>query len=370
MAARPGDAEAYKRQRPAGLAVAQQLTRAGHAVTVYERADRPGGLLRYGIPGFRLEKRHLDRRIGQLRAEGTCFRTGVEVGTDLPADELRARYDAVVLAVGATAWRELPVPGRELKGIQQAMEYLPEANRVLEGDYAEPPLSASAEGRHVVIVGGGDTAADCLGTALRQHAATVTQLDINPRPDEARSAAEPWPVHPKVYRLTAAHEEACALTCALSHADADTADPRLFSAATLRFEGDEQGNVTALHLTEVEPAERRPRPGTGRTLPADLVLLALGFSGPERDSALARQLGLAFDPAGNLTRGRDFTAAAAAGAAGVEGVFVAGDAGRGQSLIVWAIAEGRAAAAAVDRYLTGSTDLPSPVTPADRPLTV
>ncbi|MDH6577407.1 glutamate synthase subunit beta [Kitasatospora sp. MAP5-34] len=346
---------------PAGLAAAQQLTRAGHATTVFERADRPGGLLRYGIPGFRLEKRHLDRRIDQLRAEGTRFRTGVEVGTDLPAGELRARYDAVVLAVGATARRELPVPGRELHGIHQAMDYLPLANRVLEGDFAEPPVSA--RGKHVVIIGGGDTAADCLGTALRQHAAGVTQLDINPRPGDTRTAGEPWPVHPKLYRITAAHEEARALGCPSASTEEPGADPRLFSAATLRFEGDGQGKVTGLHLTEVEPTERHPRPGTERTLRAELVLLALGFTGPEQPSGLTGPLGLAFDPAGNLTRGGDF-------ATTTDGVFVAGDAGRGQSLIVWAIAEGRSVAAAVDRYLTGSTALPAPIAPTDRPLTV
>jgi len=348
---------------PAGLAAAQQLTRAGHTTTVYERADRLGGLLRYGIPGFRLEKHHLDRRIAQLRAEGTKFRTEVAVGTDLPADELRARYDALILAVGATARRDLPVPGRELGGIHQAMEYLPLANRVLEGDFAVSPVTA--EGRHVVIIGGGDTAADCLGTALRQQAADVTQLDINPRPDEERAEDQPWPVHPKVYRITASHEEAREL--AHRHEDgtapAPGADPRVFSAATVRFEGDEHGNVRSLHLVEVEPAERRPKAGTERVITAELVLLALGFSGPERDSGLSHQLGLDFDAVGNLARGRDFATSA-------DGVFVAGDAGRGQSLIVWAIAEGRAVAAAVDSYLSGSTALPAPIAPTDRPLVV
>ncbi|MEU9128490.1 glutamate synthase subunit beta [Kitasatospora sp. NPDC048540] len=334
---------------PAGLAAAQQLTRAGHQTTVYERADRLGGLLRYGIPSFRLEKHHLDRRIDQLRAEGTLFRTGVEIGTDLTAADLRARHDAVVVAVGATAWRELPVPGRELAGVHQAMEYLPLANRVVEGDLADSPLSAA--GRQVVIVGGGDTAADCLGTALRQHAARVTQLDINPQPGDARSAAQPWPVHPKVHRLTASHEEAVALS----------GDPRIYSAVTVSFESDRLGRVRALRLAEAEPADRRPRPGTGRTLPAELVLLALGFRGPQPDSPLIGQLGLTLDADGRLARDRGY-------AAGPDGVFVAGDAGRGQSLIVWAIAEGRSVAAAVDRYLTGSTALPDPVAATDRPI--
>ncbi|WP_035796716.1 glutamate synthase subunit beta [Kitasatospora mediocidica] len=345
---------------PAGLAAAQQLTRAGHTTTVYERADRLGGLLRYGIPAFRLEKRHLDRRLDQLRAEGTRFHTGVEVGDDPSAEELLARYDAVVLAIGATDPRDLPVPGRELRGIHQAMEYLPLANRVQEGDFVRSPVCA--EGQHVVIVGGGDTAADCLGTALRQNAACVTQLDINPRPGERRAVDQPWPVHPKVYRLTASHEEARARPVP-DHdpASAAPADRRLFSAGTLRFEGDEQGRVRVLHCAEVEPAERRPLAGTEQGIRADLVLLALGFAGPERGSALVRGLGLELDSAGNLARGRDF-------GTGTAGVFVAGDAGRGQSLIVWAIAEGRAAAAAVDRYLTGATALPAPIAATDRPL--
>ena len=230
--------------------------------------------------------------------------------------------------------------------MHQAMEYLPLANRVLEGDFAASPLSA--EGRQVVIIGGGDTAADCLGTALRQHAACVTQLDINPRPDEARADDQPWPVHPKVYRLTASHEEARARMSSTSPAPAAGApgeDRRLFSAATLRFEGDGHGDVRALHCVEVEPTARRPQEGTERVIPADLVLLALGFAGPEHASVRIGGLGLQLDAAGNLARGPDF-------ATGTPGVFVAGDAGRGQSLIVWAIAEGRAAAAAVDRYLT------------------
>ncbi|MER8184571.1 glutamate synthase subunit beta [Kitasatospora sp. NPDC094015] len=338
---------------PAGLAAAQQLTRAGHTVVVYERADRPGGLLRYGIPSFRLEKRLLDRRIDQLRAEGTEFRTGVTIGTDLPADRLRTRHDAVVVAIGATAPRDLPVDGRRLAGVHQAMEYLPLANREAQGESVDPPVRAT--GLHVVIIGGGDTAADCLGTALRQGAAEVTQLDINPCPGGTRTERQPWPVHPKVYRLTASHEEARALTGA--------PDARTYSAVTVALEGDPAGRVSAVRLAEAEPAGRTPRPGTEHTVPAELVLLALGFTGPEPDSRLIPQLGLALDPAGNVARDTGFGTTA-------EGVFVAGDAGRGQSLIVWAIAEGRAVAAAVDRYLTGDTALPSPITATAHPVSL
>ncbi|MFJ9471620.1 glutamate synthase subunit beta [Streptomyces caniferus] len=347
---------------PAGLAAAQQLTRIGHTVAVYERADRIGGLLRYGIPAFKMDKRHLDRRIEQMRAEGTKFRTGVQVGSDIDATEIRRRHDAVVVAVGATAQRELPVPGRELSGIHQAMDYLPLANRVVEGDYAAPPVTA--EGKHVVIVGGGDTGSDCLGTALRQGAASVVQLDINPEPGDARTDGEPWPVYPKVYRISHAHEEA---------RGREGTDPRVFSSATLHFEGTADGRVRALRLTEVEPTARSPRPDTERVIPAELVLLALGFSGPEPGSGLMRQLGLTLDERGNLARDGGFAAEPAGPAersapARPDGVFVAGDAGRGQSLVVWAIAEGRAAAAAADRYLTGSTALPAPIGPRDRPL--
>ncbi len=342
---------------PAGLAAAQQLTRAGHTVAVYERADRIGGLLRYGIPAFKMEKRHLDRRLEQLRAEGTKFRTSVAVGRDVGAADLRARYDAMVIATGATAWRDLDVPGRELAGIHQAMEYLPLADRVCEGDLEVSPLSAA--GRHVVIVGGGDTGADCLGTAVREGAVSVTQLDIRPLPCTERDEdAEPWPTYPEVYRLSVAHEEARDL----GTAPAATADARLFAASTLRFTGDTDGRVRALHLVEVD-ADRRPLPGTGRMLPTDLVLLALGFSGPGRDDGVIDQLGLALDPRGTIARDAEF-------ATSVPGVYVAGDAARGQSLIVWAIAEGRAVAAAVDRHLTGTTRLPAPIGPYDRPLTV
>ncbi|MFE5624912.1 glutamate synthase subunit beta [Streptomyces virginiae] len=348
---------------PAGLAAAQQLTRAGHTVTVHERADRIGGLLRYGIPEFKMEKAHLDRRIEQMRAEGTLFVTGHDVGTAVGADtdahgdadaaELRGRCDALVVAIGAGERRELPVPGRELHGIHQAMDYLTCANRVQQGDRVDSPVTAA--GRHVVIVGGGDTGSDCMGTALRQGAISVVQLDINPEPGPDRTDDEPWPVYPKTYRISHAHDEA---------RGREGRDPRLFACATLRFEGDASGRVRALHLTAVEPVGRSPLAGTERILPAGLVLLALGFSGPERAGGLREQLGLELDERGNFAR----DAAFAARGERAPGVFVAGDAGRGQSLVVWAIAEGRAAAAAVDRYLTGSTCLPAPVAAHDLPM--
>jgi glutamate synthase (NADPH) small chain len=358
---------------PAALACAQQLTRAGHLVTVYERADRIGGLLRYGIPEFRLEKRYLDRRLEQMRAEGTRFRAGVAVGSDLDAAELRRRSDAVVVATGATVPRELPVPGRELAGIHQAMEYLPAANRACVGNApGSSPLSAG--GRHVIIVGGGDTAADCLGTAMRQGAASVVQLDINPLPEQRRGPDQPWPVHPKVFLVSSAHQEARELA-GLDDEEWDTrrgpvhgpgGDVRVFSAFTRGFAAGPDGRVRALRLTGTmltgTGPQRRPQPGTEREVPADLVLLALGFTGPEPDSGLMEQCGLRLDQRGNFDRDRRF-------GAGQDGVFVAGDAGRGSSLVVWAIAEGRAAAAAVDRYLMGASALPAPVGPADRPLT-
>ncbi|GGS65977.1 glutamate synthase subunit beta [Streptomyces griseoviridis] len=343
---------------PTGLAAAQQLTRAGHTVAVYERDDRIGGLMRYGIPEFKMEKRHLERRIDQMRAEGTRFRTSTAVGRDVDAEELRCRYDAVVLATGATAWRELELPGRELTGVHQAMEYLPLANRVCEGDLDASPLSAA--GKHVVIVGGGDTGADCLGTAIREGAASVTQLDIYAQPGAERDEeAEPWPTYPRLYRLSAAHEEARDVGAA----PAADADARLFAASTLRLTGDADGRVRELHLTGVD-AGRRPVPGAERTLPADLVLLALGFSGPDREDGLVGGLGLELEPRGTIARSAGFET-------NVPGVFAAGDAARGQSLIVWAIAEGRAVAAAVDQHLTGRpSHLPAPIGPYDRPMTV
>jgi len=330
---------------PAGLAAAQQLTRAGHDVVVLERADRIGGLLRYGIPEFKMEKQHLERRIEQMRAEGTEFRTNAVVGGNVDIEVLRATHDAVVLACGATAWRDLPVPGRHLVGIHQAMEYLPLANKVQEGDLGEPAITAS--GKHVIIIGGGDTGADCLGTAHRQGAASVTQLEIMPRPPEVRAEGNPWPQWSLVYRTSSAHEEG---------------GERVFSVSTEEFLGDADGNVRALVLNEVRMQDGRfiAVPGSRRELRADLVLLALGFVGPEKGSWLDL-LGVELDERGNVARGDDYRT-------NVDGVFVAGDMGRGQSLIVWAIAEGRAAAAAVDAHLMGSTSLPSPIVASARPL--
>ncbi len=323
---------------PAGLAAAQQLTRAGHAVTVFERDDAPGGLLRYGIPSFKLEKRHLDRRLAQMRAEGTRFRCGVSAGTDISAAELRSAFDAIVLCGGARVPRDLPLPGRDLAGIHQAMEYLPLANRAGPAD-----PSISARGRQAVIIGGGDTGADCLGTAHRQHAASVTQLEIMPRPPAARPAHQPWPVYPMIYRTSSAHEEG---------------GERVYAVSTLEFLGDAGGRVRALRLADAAGFD--PVPGTERELPCDLVLLALGFTGAERPGLLT-DLGVTFDQRGNVGRDDSY-------ATSVPGVFAAGDMGRGQSLIVWAIAEGRSAAAAVDRYLSGRSALPAPVSPAGRPL--
>jgi glutamate synthase (NADPH) small chain len=330
---------------PAGLAAAQQLTRAGHAVTVFERADAPGGLLRYGIPEFKMEKRHLDRRLIQMLAEGTEFRCGIEAGVDVTAAGLRAQYAAIVLACGATVPRGLAVPGAELAGIHQAMEYLPLANRAVAVAAAESAISA--RGRHAVIIGGGDTGADCLGTALRQGAASVTQLEILPRPPAGRPASQPWPTHPAIFRVSSAHEEG---------------GERVYAAATQRFLGDEAGRVRGLVLTEVRPSDSgfAPVPGTERELACDLVLLAMGFTGTERGPLLTG-LGVEFDNRGSVARDGRF-------ATSVPGVFVAGDAGRGQSLIVWAIAEGRSAAAAVDEYLCGQTSLPAPIGPAAAPL--
>jgi glutamate synthase (NADPH/NADH) small chain len=331
---------------PAGLAVAQQLTRAGHDVVVLERADRIGGLLRYGIPEFKMEKRHVDRRIAQMEAEGTEFRTNATVGENVDIEVLLASYDAVVLAAGATAWRDLSVPGRELAGIHQAMEYLPFANKVQEGDLAASPIDVA--GKHVVIIGGGDTGADCLGTAHRQGAASVTQLEIMPRPPEERAANNPWPTYSMVYRVASAHEEG---------------GERVYSVNTERFVDDGHGRVKALLVHEVAMVNGRFEKveGSERELAADFVFLAMGFVGPEKGSWLD-QLGVSFDERGNVARDARFMT-------NVPGVFVAGDMGRGQSLIVWAIAEGRACAAGVDEWLMGSSALPAPISPTARPLT-
>ena len=333
---------------PAGLAAAQQLTRAGHDVTVFERADRIGGLLRYGIPEFKMEKRHIDRRLAQMEAEGTEFRAGVNVGVDITAAQLRADFDAVVLAGGATEARDLPISGRELDGIHQAMEYLPWANRVQQGDevldeQGQPPITA--KGKKVVIIGGGDTGADCLGTAHRQGAASVHQFEIMPRPPETRADSTPWPTYPLMFRVSSAHEEG---------------GERVFSVNTEEFAGAD-GKVTSLKVHEVEmKAGKFERvEGTDFELEADLVLLAMGFVGPEKPGLLT-ELGVELTDRGNVTRDKDFQSS-------VPGVFVAGDMGRGQSLIVWAIAEGRAAAAGADRYLMGQTALPVPIKPTAAP---
>ncbi len=330
---------------PAGLAAAQQLTRAGHGVIVLERHDRIGGLLRYGIPEFKMEKRFLDQRIAQMTDEGTEFRTNACVGDNVDIEVLLASHDAIVLACGATAWRDLNVPGRELGGIYQAMEYLPPSNRVQQGDLTQTTISAT--GKHVVIIGGGDTGADCLGTAHRQGAASVTQLEIMPPPPMLRSADNPWPQWSVVLRTSSAHEEG---------------GERIFSVNTERFIGDENGNVRALVLNEVRFINGKFEviPDTEYELRSDLVLLALGFVGPEKGSWLT-QLGVAFDERGNIARNDSFET-------NVRGVFVAGDMGRGQSLIVWAIAEGRAVAASVDHHLMGSTSLPAPIVASSRPL--
>ena len=333
---------------PAGLAAAQQLTRAGHTVVVYERADRIGGLLRYGIPEFKMEKRHVNRRVEQMRAEGTRFRTGVHVGRDITGQQLRERFDAVIVAAGATTPRDLPVPGRELKGVHQAMEYLPLSNKVQEGDLIESPISAA--GKHVVVIGGGDTGADCVGTAHRQGALSVTQLEIMPMPSRHRPANRPWPTMPMTYKVTAAHEEG---------------GERVYRVNTTHFTGDQDGNVQELHMVEVERKDGRFQPveGTERSIPAQLVTLAMGFTGTDVKNGLVEQLGVTLDARGNIARDGHF-------ATDAEGVYVCGDAGRGQSLIVWAIAEGRSAAAAVDTYLGGTAELHAPIRPTDRPLAV
>ena len=323
---------------PAGLAAAQQLTRAGHTVAVYERADKIGGLLRYGIPEFKMEKNILDRRLAQMEQEGTRFRPGVDVGVEITGSALRARYDAVVLAIGATQWRDLPIKGRELKGVYQAMEFLPWGNKQALGEVEVPDINVA--GKHVVILGGGDTGADCLGTSVRQGAASVTQLEIMPRPTEERPSAQPWPTYPMIFRVSSAHEEL---------------DNRIFAVSTEEFLGDGAGNLRALRIVESELIDGKFQsiPGSERELPADFAFLAMGFTGPEK-SALTDQLEVKLDDRGNIARDSSFQTSE-------EGVFVAGDAGRGQSLIVWAIAEGRSAAAAVDMYLMGETQLPSPI---------
>jgi glutamate synthase (NADPH/NADH) small chain len=332
---------------PAGLAAAAQLNRAGHLVTVLERADRVGGLLRYGIPAFKLEKRFLDRRLELLREEGVEFRTNCNVGVNVSVEDLRREFQAIVLAGGATAPRDLKIPGRELGGIHFAMEYLTESNRRCEGDAVaaiEDPRAISARGKHVIIIGGGDTGADCLGTAHRQGAASVHQLELLPRPPDERAASNPWPTWPNIFRVSSAHEEG---------------GERLYSIATEHFSGNGDGRVATLHGTKVEMKMKDGRPsfepvaGSAFELKADLVLLAMGFLGPERNGMLD-QLGVRITERGNVWRDGNWMTS-------VPGVFAAGDMQRGQSLIVWAIAEGRSCARGVDQYLMGRSDLPAPL---------
>jgi len=327
---------------PAGLAAAQQLNRAGHLVTVFEKADRIGGLLRYGIPNFKMEKRHIDRRVEQMTAEGVEFMTRAFVGQNVPVEDLRRDYDAILLAGGAEAPRDLRVPGRELKGIHFAMDFLPQSNKRTLGDsdiaadptrLAEPIL---ATGKRVVIIGGGDTGADCLGTSHRQKAAHIHQFEIMPKPPDERSSSTPWPLWPLMLRAESSHEEG---------------GDRHWAIATAKFTGDDNGNVRQLHTVHVGPPPKfEPIAGTESTMDADLVLLAMGFTGPTR-KGMIEQLGVSLDARGNVETGDDYMSS-------VPGVFAAGDMRRGQSLVVWAIAEGRKAARGVDRWLMGESKLP------------
>lgn len=329
---------------PAGLAAAQQLARAGHVLTVFERDDRIGGLLRYGIPEFKMEKKVLDRRLQQMEAEGVTFKTNANVGVDVAIDDLRNDYDAMLLAGGACERRNLPIEGRELKGIYQAMEYLPMQNRLCEGD-EQPNGFISAEGRHVVIIGGGDTGADCLGTANRQGCASVHQLEIMPKPPETRAIDNPWPEWPRIFRTSSAHEEGV---------------ERVYSVSSKKFIDDGHGNVKALQLINVELKNVDGRisfeevAGSEKEIPCDLALLAMGFLGPEK-KGLLDQLSVELDARGNVVADPETWMTS------IDGVFVAGDMRRGQSLIVWAIAEGRSAAAGIDKFLNGETGLPAPV---------
>ena len=337
---------------PSGLAAAQQLARAGHEVTVYERDSRIGGLMRYGIPEFKMEKKVLDRRMQQMEQEGVKFVVNTHVGHDLSVDKLRADYDALLLTGGACERRDLPIEGRELKGIHQAMEYLPMQNHICEGD-DKPADFIDAKGKHVVIIGGGDTGADCLGTANRQGALSVHQLEIMPKPPQARTEDNPWPEWPRIFRTASAHEEGV---------------ERLYSVSTKRFVGNDECNVTGLELVRMQMVNVDGRacvdggrlqleevPGSQETLPADLVFLAMGFLGPEKPGMI-EHLGVELDARGNVIADENWMT-------NVDGVFAAGDMQRGQSLIVWAIAEGRSAAKGIDEYLMGASDLPAPVKP-------
>jgi glutamate synthase (NADPH/NADH) small chain len=314
---------------------------------VFERDDRIGGLLRYGIPDFKMEKKHIEARISQMQAEGTRFRAGVNIGVDITWSDLRARYDAVIVATGATVPRDLPIPGRDLLGVHHAMDYLVQQNKLGAGDTVNDQIVA--EGKHVVVLGGGDTGADCIGTAHRQGALSVTNLAIGIQPPNERPEHQPWPMSPTLFEVSSAHEEG---------------GERVFLASTVEFLSNEVGEVRAIRVAETEYLDGRrvPKAGTEREIPADLVLLALGFTGAERDD-LDDQLKLPFDARGNVARDGEYETSES-------GVFVAGDAGRGQSLIVWAIAEGRAAASAVDKFLEGTTQLPFPVRPTDHAISI
>ena len=343
-ASRTGRSVAVVGSGPAGLAAADQLNRAGHLVTVFERADRIGGLLRYGIPEFKLEKHWLDRRLALMAQEGVVFRPGLNIGVDVPVAALRRDFDAIVLCGGATAPRDLPIPGRDLGGIHFAVDYLTQQNRLCEGDAVPVADRITAEGKHVVIIGGGDTGADCLGTAHRQGAASVAQFELLPRPPESRAADNPWPLWPTIFRTSAAHEEG---------------GDRLYSVSTERFVDNGRGGVGSLQALRgemIRDAGRMrfvPIPGSTFDVKADLVLLAMGFVGPEPGGLLST-LGVKITDRGNVWRNADWMTSE-------RGVFVAGDMQRGQSLIVWAIADGRSAARGVDEYLMGSSSLPAAV---------
>ena len=343
-ATRTGKKVAVVGSGPAGLAAAHQLNRAGHWVVVFERSDRIGGLLRYGIPEFKMEKRFLDRRLELMGKEGVVFQTNADVGTSPSTTELQRDFDAIVLACGAGWPRDLTVPGRELAGIHFAMDFLPLQNKRCEGDRIPDERFISAAGKRVVIIGGGDTGADCLGTVHRQGARSVHQFELLPRPPETRAADNPWPQWPNIFRVSSAHEEG---------------GERWYAVSTQRFLGDGQGRVRSLEGVKVEMVrdggrlDFRPEPGSEFTLETELVLLAMGFLGPERAGPID-ELGLTLTERGNVKRDADWMT-------NVPGVFTCGDMQRGQSLIVWAIAEGRSCAAGVDRYLMGRTDLPAPL---------
>jgi glutamate synthase (NADPH/NADH) small chain len=328
---------------PAGLAAADQLNKAGHLVTVFERADRIGGLLRYGIPEFKMEKRVLDRRLAIMDAEGVRFRTNANIGAGIPADELRREFDAIVLCGGATIPRDLPIPGRQLSGVHFAMDYLTQQNRRCAGDDLGDQPMLTAAGKRVVIIGGGDTGADCLGTVHRQGARSVHQFELLPRPPETRDEGNPWPQWPQVFRVSSAHEEG---------------GERLYSVSTTEFVGDSEGRLQGLSGVSVMPVQDngrmifKPVPGSDFTLECELVLLAMGFTGPERSAI--DQLGAKVTDRGTVWRDEAWMTS-------VPGVFTAGDMQRGQSLIVWAIAEGRSAARGVDQWLSGQSQLPAPV---------